>query len=131
MIQQYPPHMIDALWHGNADALATAARRSGGEWTGDQLKLMLMRGELLLIGSPDLWAAVQVTQHPNKRVLHIHSVVCTIDGNGINDADIAELCDYARQIHCTAVTCAADKAAERLYARYGFQPQYTTMGINL
>lgn len=131
MIQQYPPHMIDALWHGNADALATAARRSGGEWTGDQLKMMLMRGELLLIGSDDLWAAVQHIQHPNKRVLHVYAVACTRYGAGMNADDIAELAEYARQTGCTALTCSADKAAERLYARYGFQPQYTTMGIDL
>lgn len=131
MIKQYPKEMVDQLWHGNVDALATAMARNGGECTGDQLKMMLMRGELLLIGSPDLWAAVQHVQHPNRRVLHVYATACTRDGNGINDADIAELCDYARQTGCTALTCAADRAAERLYARYGFMPQYVTMGIRL
>jgi hypothetical protein len=105
--------------------------RSGGECTGDQLKMMLMRGELLLIGSDDVWAAVQHIQHPNKRVLHVYAVACTQNGDGLNHADIAELCEYARQTGCTALTCSADKAAERLYARYGFEPQYTTMGIDL
>lgn len=131
MIKQYPATMIDSLWHGNVDALATAAARSGGEWTGDQLKMMLMRGELLLIGSDDLWAAVQHVQHPNRRVLHVYAVACTQTGNGINHMDIGELCEYARQTCCTALTCSADKAAERLYSRYGFEPRYTTMRIEL
>lgn len=131
MIKQYPASMVDSLWHGNADALATAAARSGGEWTGDQLKLMLMRGDLLLVGSDDLWASVQAIQHPNKRVLHVYAVARTFDGGGINQKDINELAEYARQIGCTALTCSADKAAERLYSRYGFEPRYTTMGIEL
>ena len=131
MIQQYPSHMIDQLWHGDADALVSAMARNGGECTGDQLKMMLMRGELLLIGSDDLWAAVQHIQHPNRRVLHVYAVACARDGRGMNDADINELAEYARQTGCTALTCSADKAAERLYARYGFVPQYTTMGIDL
>lgn len=131
MIKKYPSAMVDSLWQGNVDALATAAARSGGEWTGDQLKMMLMRGEMMLIGSDDLWAAVQHIQHPNKRVLHVYAVACTQTGNGINQQDIDDLAEYARQTGCTALTCAADAAAERLYARYGFLPQYTTMGIKL
>jgi predicted GNAT family acetyltransferase len=131
MIKQYPPHLVDSLWHGDADALVTAMARSGGECTGDQLKMMLMRGELLLIGSDDVWAAVQHIQHPNKRVLHVYAVACTQRGNGLSHTDVAELCEYARQTGCTALTCSADKAAERLYTRYGFEPQYTTMGIDL
>ena len=131
MIQQYPSHMIDQLWHGSADALVSAMARNGGECTGDQLKMMLMRGELLLIGSDDLWAAVQHIQHPNRLALHIYAVASKLNSDGLNHADIAELCEYARQTGCTALTCSADKAAERLYARYGFQSQYTTMGIEL
>jgi hypothetical protein len=131
MIKQYPSTMVDSLWRGSADALVTAMARNGGECTGDQLKMMLMRGELLLIGSDDVWAAVQHIQHPNRRVLHVYAVVCTKDGDGLNHADIAELCEYARQTGCTSLTCAADKVAERLYARYGFEPIYTTMGIKL
>ena len=131
MIQQYPATMIDQLWHGSADALVTAMARNGGECTGDQLKMMLMRGEMLLVGSDDLWAAVQHVQHPNKRVLHVYAVARTQNGWGMDSGDIAELCEYARQTGCTALTCSADKAAERLYARYGFQPIYTTMGIEL
>ena len=129
MIQQYPSHMIDQLWHGSADALVSAMARNGSECTGDQLKMMLMRGELLLIGSDDLWAAVQHIQHPNRRVLHVYAVACTRDGRGMNDADIAELREYARQTGCTALTCSADKAAQRLYQRFGFKPIYTTLEI--
>jgi hypothetical protein len=123
--------MIDKLWRGNADALVVAMARNGSECTGDQLKMMLMRGELLLIGSDDLWAAVQHIQHPNKRVLHVYAVARTQNGNGLNNMDVGELCEYARQTGCTALTCSADKAAERLYYRYGFEPVYTTMRIDL
>ena len=131
MIKQYPATVIDQLLTGDADALTTAMARNGGECTGDQLKMMLMRGELLLIGSDDLWAAVQHIQHPNRRVLHVYAVACARDGRGMNDDDINELAEYARQTGCTALTCSADKAAERLYARYGFVSQYVTMGIEL
>lgn len=131
MIMQYPAHMIDTAWHDGASALAYAAIRSNREWTPDQLKLLLMRGELLLIGSDDLWAAISIIQHPNQRVLHIYAVACTDDGNGINNDDVQDICAYAQSIGCTAVTCSAEPAAARLYARYGFEPIYTTMRIDL
>ena len=131
MIMQYPTSMVNHVWDNGASALAYAAKRSNNEWTGDQLKMMLMRGEMLLIGSDDLWAAVQHVQHPNKRVLHVYAVVSTADGNGINEPDITELAEYARNTGCTGMTCAADLAAERIYSRYGFEHQYTVMGIQL
>lgn len=127
MITQYPAAMVNQMWDAGANALVHASLRSNGEWTGGQLKMMLMRGELLLIGSEDLWAAVQIIQHPNKRVLHIYAVACTTDGNGINEPDITELSEYARNTGCTGMTCAADSVAERLYSRYGFVHQYTVM----
>ena len=130
-LTQYPATLVDSLWQAGADALVAAMARGGGECTGDQLKMMLMRGELLLIGSPDLWAAVQHIQHPNKRVLHVYAVARTHDGRGMNEADVDELAQYARLTGCTSLTCAADKAAERLYSRYGFEPMYTTMRIAL
>ena len=127
MITQYPSAMVNQMWDKGASALAYAAKRSNNEWTGDQLKMMLMRGEMLLIGSDDLWAAVQHVQHPNKRVLHVYAVVSTADGNGINEPDIAELAEFAKNTGCTSITCATDLAAERLYSRYGFIHQYTIM----
>ena len=127
MITQYPSAMVNQMWDKGASALAYAAKRSNNEWTGDQLKMMLMRGEMLLIGSDDLWAAVQHVQHPNKRVLHVYAVSSTASGNGLNHNDINELSDYARHNGCTGLTCAADLAAERLYSRYGFIHQYTIM----
>ena len=126
-IMQYPSSMVNHAWGNGADALAFAAARSNGEWTGDQLKMMLMRGELMLIGSDDLWAAVQHVQHPNKRVLHVYAVASTADGGGINEPDLAELAEFAKNTGCTSMTCAADLAAERLYSRYGFTHQYTVM----
>lgn len=131
MIKQYPATMVGQIWHGDADALTAAMARNGGECTGDQLKMMLMRGDMLLVGSDDLWAAVQHVQHPNRRTLHVYAVARTRCGAGMNADDINELAEYARQTGCTALTCSADKAAERLYARYGFTSQYATMGIDL
>lgn len=129
MIQQYPATMVDQLWLGSADALVTAMARSGGECTGDQLKMMLMRGEMLLIGSKDLYAAIQHIQHPNRRVLHVFAAATRDGGLGLNDPDIAELAEYARQTGCEAITCSADMAAQRLYQRFGFKPIYTTLEI--
>ena len=129
MIKQYPATMIDQLWHGSADALVSAMARNGGECTGDQLKMMLMRGEMLLIGSKDLYAAIQHIQHPNRRVLHVFAAATRDGGLGLNDPDIAELAEYARQTGCEAITCSADMAAQRLYQRFGFKPIYTTLEI--
>jgi hypothetical protein len=131
MINVYPTQIIGSMWHGDADVLVSAMSRNCGECTGDQLKMLLMRGELILVGSDDLYAAIQHIQHPNKRVLHIYAAASRDGGRGLNDGDIAELCGYARQTGCEAVTCSADKAASRLYQRFGFEPLYTTMEIKL
>ena len=131
MIQQYPATMIDQIWHGDADVLVTAMPRNNGECTGDQLKMLLMRGEMLLIGSKDLYAAIQHIQHPNRRVLHVFAAGARDGGSGLNDRDIAELTEYARQTGCEAITCSADMAAQRLYQRFGFKPIYTTLEISV
>ena len=127
----YPSSMVGQIWDGGADALVAAMPRNQGECTGDQIKMMLMRGDIALIASDDVWAAVQFVDHPNMRVLHIYAVASRINGGGINHGDIAELAQYARAHGATAITCSADKAAERLYSRYGFEPIYTTMRIDL
>ena len=130
-LQIYPAAMVDQLWDGNADALVAAMPRNHGECTGDQLKMMLMRGDVALVGSADVWAAVQFVDYPNMRALHIYAVASRGNGGGINHGDIAELAEYARANGATAITCSADKAAERLYSRYGFDPVYTTLRIAL
>lgn len=128
-LEIYPPNVIGRMWHGDADVLAAAMPRNNGECTGGQLKMMLMRGEMLLIGSKDLYAAIQHIQHPNRRVLHVFAAATRDGGLGLNDPDIAELAEYARQTGCEAITCSADMAAQRLYQRFGFRPIYTTLEI--
>ena len=116
-------HVCFAWDNDGANALGGALGRSDWECTPSQLKLMLMRGEMVLIRYGRLWAAVHPQDMPNSRVLHVYAVA----GEGIGNGSIAAIADYAKAIGCQSITCAANGGAERLYSRFGFEPKYTVM----
>ena len=75
-IEHVPPHFVDREWRMGAHQLSKACDTSGGEVTGDQLKLMLMRGERALArivkdGQAVGWIALRIDQLPNVRALHV------------------------------------------------------------
>ncbi|MBO0611704.1 hypothetical protein [Thiothrix fructosivorans] len=122
-LQRIPPAMVDKAWAEGAMRLEDAMHRAASECTGSQLKLLLMRGEMILVQSGALWAAIHPIDHPNKRVLHVYAVA----GSGINDDVVLELWQFAQAIGCTAITAAADDATGRLYQRMAFRPVYQMM----
>ena len=75
-----PSSHIDLAWRDGASCLAEACDTSGGEITGDQLKLILSRGERTLIRMDAVdgvrgWGVVRVDQLPNVRVLFVTDLV--------------------------------------------------------
>lgn len=136
-----PAQFVDKAWRDGAHNLASACDTSGGEITGDQLKLLLARGERLLLrmvnevanGSqaPDEqtvgWGVVRIDQLPNVRVLH----ACEMYAPGIGfERFLDSLKELASNAGCSEIRCSAKPAQARLYQmKCGFEPVYTTLRL--
>lgn len=129
-----PASHIDFAWKDGAHKLSEACDTSGGEITGDQLKMMLSRGERILVQMHDGekvrgWGVVRVDQLPNVRVLH----ACEMYAPGGEFQEFFdELKKFARLSGCSEVRCSAKDAQARLYKmKCGFEPIYTTMRVSV
>lgn len=127
-----PPTHIDQAWKEGACRLSEACETSGGEITGDQLKMILARGERTLLrvtkdGQAVGWMAIRIDQLPNVRVLH----VCELYAPGATFVEFFEqLKALAKGAGCSEVRCSAKEAQARLYRmRFGFEPIYTTLRV--
>ena len=129
-----PATHIDRAWKEGADSLGRACATSGGEITGDQLRMMLSRGERTLLrmdngGEPVGWVAVGVEQLPNMRVMFVYELVAP---NAHFEAYFDELKQMAVALGCSRVRCAAKPAQERLYRmRCGYKPVYQVLEVEL
>lgn len=129
------PHThVDRAWREGASCLARACDTSGGEITGDQLKLILSRGERTLLrmdadGQTVGWGVVRVDQLPNMRVLFVTDLVAP---HGHFERFFAALTDLAVTHGCSRIRCAAKPAQARLYStKCGFKPVYQIMEVEL
>lgn len=125
---QVPVPMVDKAWRDGASILGEAALKSGGEITPDQLRLILVRGERTLIGVQDGerisgWAAVEVQQLPNLRVLYVYAIAGT---TGAESFDLLK--QYALANGCSVVRGSCNDAVCRLWERkFKAHKVYTTM----
>lgn len=128
---QVQPHEIDRAWRDGANSLAEATKWAARDITPDQLKMLLSRGERTLIGARDDsgavigWAAVQIQQLPNIRILYVYSLqgrfVCTPE---VMD----ELQKYAESQGCSSIRGAVRPSMARLLRKVvNAQPLYTTV----
>lgn len=129
-----PATHVDQAWEDGASCLGEACKHSGGDITGDQLKMILSRGERTLIRMDDEgkavgWGVVRVDQLPNVRVLHVTDMVAP---GAHFERFLDELKAMARSLGCSRVRCSAKPAQARLYRmKAGFQPVYETLEVRL
>lgn len=112
------PKFVGQAWRDGAHQLSIACEKAAGEVTGDQLKLMLSRGEHQLFGfrdgdGPALgWIAVSIQQMPNLRALFIYA----IHAPGAAGVEcMSQLKAYAQSEGCTVIRGACDDAVLRLW----------------
>lgn len=129
------PKFIDRAWKDGASCLAAACDESGGEITGDQLKMILSRGERVLLRMDDDeektvgWGVYYVDQRPNLRALHITNLVAP---HGHFERFFDEIKKVAEMNGCSKVRCSAKPAQARLYGmKCGFVPLYTTLEVEV
>jgi hypothetical protein len=129
-----PANFIDQAWFKEgASCLSKACETSGGEITGDQLKLLLSRGERILLKLDDEgtvgWASVRIDQLPNFRVFHVCELTAEM-GQFHRFMDEAKA--MAQSLGCSRVRCSAKPAQARLYKmKCKFQPVYETLEVVL
>lgn len=127
------PKFVDFAWKDGASCLAEACALVD-EITGDQLKMVLARGERYLVRMDDEtgtvgWGAFRVDQLPNLRVLHATDLVAH---NGHFEQFFAQLKAIAASLGCSRIRCSAHDAQARLYRqKLGFKPVYTTLEIEV
>lgn len=130
---QCRPDEIDRAWREGADTLSEATKWASREITPDQLKMLLARGERILIGAREDgavrgWAAVQVQQLPNIRILYIYAMA----GKGICSADgFILLKQYAASHGCSSIRGAVRASMARLAQKFGGQPLYQVVEIEV
>src|SRR5512139_831764 len=128
------PRFVDRAWSDGAACLSRACDTSGGEITGDQLKMLLARGERNLVamvdeGKPTGWAVFRVDQLPNMRVFFITDLVAP---HANFPAYFEQVKEMAAGYGCSRVRCAAKPAQARLYRMtLGFTPVYETLEVTL
>lgn len=129
-----PPSFVALAWKDGAHQLTKACDTSGGEITGDQLKLILSRGERTLLridldGVAVGWAVTRIDQLPNTRALHISDLYAP-GGHWAACFDL--LADMARANGCVEMRCCAKPAQARLYQRrLPWVPLYETLKVDL
>ncbi len=126
------PQFVDRAWRDGASSLAEACKTSGGEITGDQLKLILSRGERTLValmdeGKPVGWGCWRIDQLPNVRVLHCTDLVAP---GAHFERFFFALKEAAAAMGCSEIRCCAKPAQARLYKmKLGMEPIYETLRI--
>mgnify|MGYP000149610975 FL=1 len=127
-----PQNFIDLAYQRGASCLHEACSTSGNEITGDQLKMILSRGERSLLemtidNKTVGWGVVRVDQLPNVRVLYITNLVAH---NGGFEDFFEAIKQLARDLGCSKVRCAAKAAQARLYRmKCGFAPVYEVLEV--
>lgn len=133
-LQIVEPRFVDRAWRDGASCLADACAQSGGEITGDQLKMILARGERTLValmddGAPVGWGVWRVDQFPNVRVLHCTDMVAP---GAHFERFFGELKKAAEYLGCSEIRCSARPAQARLYRmKLGMEPLYETLRYRL
>lgn len=129
-----PANFIDLAYTRGASCLHEACDTSGGEVTGEQLKMLLSRGERSLLemtidNKTVGWGVVRVDQLPNFRVLH----ACEMVAHGAHfEQFFSALKDLANGLGCSRIRCSAKASQARLYRmKLGFQPVYETLEVVL
>lgn len=133
-LQTVPANFIDRAWTDGASCLARACDTSGGEITGDQLKMILSRGERTLVrmvagGETVGWGAIRIDQLPNMRVLFITDLVAP---GAHFERFFEEIKTIGTSAGCSRLRCAAGPAQARLYAaKCGFKSVYQIIEVEL
>ena len=128
-----PTIQVQRFWHLAEPLLQKALDKGNGEFTADQLKLLVTQGQqqLLLVMKDEICyvaLTVQFINYPNDRVAYI-----TYIGGKNTKAGFEQFKLWAKEQGCTAIQGSTKyKSIEKLWNRlYGYEPKYTLMELKL
>jgi hypothetical protein len=117
-VQIVAPNNVYHVWEDIKEYLNASINVSGGDFTLDQLKLLLVRGEQSLLVSVDEKGAlngamtVEFINNANARTMFITA----LGGNGIvNDETFSQVETWAKMQGATKASAWAQEAQARLY----------------
>jgi hypothetical protein len=119
-------HRVQQIWKDVEDMLAKAMAHSGGEYSLEQLKVMLTQGkQTLCVGAEDdlkikCALTIEWINYPNDRVAFITAIGGRTDKLGFEQFE-----NWVRANGGTKIQGAAFEAVARLWKRaYGFENRY-------
>lgn len=126
-IQNVHPNYVQQLWPSINTMLERALEHSGGEYSAEQLRMMLVRGEQVLLianGESGIVGAATIAfeNYPNDRI----AFITAIGGRLIAKQSLFdELKEWCRQQGCTKIRGAAREAVARLWhQKFGIEERY-------
>ena len=128
-----PTNHVQQYWHLAEPLLQKALDKGNGEFTTEQLKLLVAQGQqqlLLLMKEDKVHCAltVQFIMYPNDRVAYI-----TYIGGKNTKAGFEQFKAWAKNQGCTKIQGSTKyKSIEKLWNRlYGYEPKYTLMELDI
>lgn len=127
-----PPKFVDRAWKDGAHNISRACDRASQEITGDQMKLLLSRGERTLagltVGGKTVgWAVFDVQQLPNIRVLYIYNLYAPF-----HSLDVHTLMQgVARENGCSVIRGAVDEANARVWKSVKAEKVYSIYQVEV
>jgi len=126
-IQSVPVDMVQQAWPAVAGYLEDANLFGGGDYTLDQIRMLVSNGSwLLLVAISDEEklcgaATVSFNNMPNDRV----AFITFIGGKLISNKDtFKQLSELLRAYGATKIQGAARESVARLWQRYGFEERH-------
>jgi hypothetical protein len=129
-----PPAFIDLAWGKEGANCLAEALEGFSEITGDQLKMILSRGERTLVRLDEDdkiagWGCYRVDQLPNLRALHITDLV---SHNNEFHRFFEDMKVIAMALGCSEIRCSCKPAQAHLFKRTnGFEEVYMTLRVKL
>jgi hypothetical protein len=131
MLEVVAPAHVQLVWPDAQRFLEPMYRHSRAEYTCEQIRLYVARGEWTLLvvtegAQPMGFIVVHVYNRPNDRVLFVQG----IGGKKIVTPDVMrQLQAWGAQQGATAMECAARPSMVRLLRQVGFAPKYTVLEV--
>jgi hypothetical protein len=133
-VEQVPPQYIHQVWPDVVGFIEDALQYGCGEYNADQMKVMILRGEQILLVAVEEnaikgAATVQFIDYPNYRVAYVTS----IGGRLIANKDMfKELTDWCKFNGASKIQGAARESIERLWKRlFNFERRYVIVEKDL
>lgn len=133
-VQLVPLSVIHKIWPLVEDYLKEALKWGEDDYTIEQVKVFITKGEWMLLVAVDEQnavhgaAAINIYNMPNHRV----AFVVAIGGRLISSPETYEqLCNLLREFGATKIQGVAREAIARLWKRYGFEERYILVEAKL